>query len=426
MQEKSLFAQNNKLNLNDPEREEWFSNLGFGMFIHWSLDVQLGMVISHSMVGASEEYINRYINDLPKTFNPEKFDANDFAKSAKQAGMNYVVFTAKHHNGFCMYNTSTTDFNILNTPYGKDVTKEIIEAFRSEGLAIGLYFSPDDFYFLYKQGTPISRRREEATASHNEELNDYTKKQMRELMTQYGDVDIVFLDGLDQFAQTELAKICWEINPQVMVTRGVMETPEQKTPESPLPSPWEACYTLGNQWQFRPTNEEYKSANTVINKLIEIRAKGGNLLLNVGPDAQGRFPSEQKGILNEVALWMFINQEAFKDTKPHKIIREGDIWFLKREEPDTYFFFITNQDWEFGKRESFTINSFKAKAGATISLLGHNGKVLEYHPEVDPSPTITNATDGLDISVMRAQRIYNDRTWTNPLVLRVENIKPND
>jgi alpha-L-fucosidase len=325
-----------------------------------------------------------------------------------------------------MYNTSTTDFNILNTPYGKDVTKEIIEAFRSEGLAIGLYFSPDDFYFLYKQGTPISRRREEATASHNEELNDYTKKQMRELMTQYGDVDIVFLDGLDQFAQTELAKICWEINPQVVVTRGVMETPEQKTPESPLPSPWEACYTLGNQWQFRPTNEEYKSANTVINKLIEIRAKGGNLLLNVGPDAQGRFPSEQKGILNEVALWMFINQEAFKDTKPHKIIREGDIWFLKREEPDTYYFFITNQDWEFGKRESFTINSFKAKAGATISLLGHNGKVLEYHPEVDPSPTITNATDGLDISVMRAQRIYNDRTWTNPLVLRVENIKPND
>ena len=135
------------------------------------------------------------------------------------AGMKYVVFTAKHHNGFCMYDTKTTDFSIMNTPYGKDVTKQIVDACRKEGLAVGLYFSPDDFYFLYTQGVLISRTRPEALASHNEELNEYAKKQMKELMTQYGKIDIVFLDGMEQFSKTELAKVCWEIDPDVVVRR---------------------------------------------------------------------------------------------------------------------------------------------------------------------------------------------------------------
>lgn len=205
-------AQEEKpLNLNKPEREKWFNELGFGMFIHWSFDVQLGMVISHSMVGASDDYLERYVNELPKTFNPERFDAEKWAEEAKLSGMKYVVFTTKHHNGFCMFDTKTTDFSIMNTPYGQDITKMIVDAFRKEGLAIGLYYSPDDFYFLYKQGTLISRQRPEALASHNKALNEYAKMQMTELMKQYGKIDIVFLDGLDQFSKTELAKVCWEI-----------------------------------------------------------------------------------------------------------------------------------------------------------------------------------------------------------------------
>jgi alpha-L-fucosidase len=242
-------------------------------------------------------------------------------------------------------------------------------------------------------------------------------------MTHYGTIDIVFLDGLDQFGKTELAKECWRINPEVVVTRGAIETPEQQTPDSPLPSPWESCYTLGDQWQYRPTNDHYKSANNVIKKLIEIQAKGGNFLLNFGPDANGRFPAGQLGVLNEISLWMFINEEAFEQTEPHQPIREGNIWFLKHKENQTLYAFITEDQWKLGERRSFHLSSLKANDNTTISVLGHNGKVLEYHPETDPTPSITNKAEGVEISVMRAQRIYNDRKWPNPIVVKIEEIE---
>ncbi|MEO1011105.1 MAG: alpha-L-fucosidase [Bacteroidota bacterium] len=417
-----LSAQEKPLNLNKPEREAWFTELGFGMFIHWSMDVQLGMVISHSMVGASDDYLDRYVNDLPKTFDPQLFDAKEWARAAKLAGMQYVVFTTKHHNGFCMYDTKTTDFGIMHTPYGKDVTWQVVEAFREEGLAIGLYFSPDDFYFLYKQGTLISRDRKEAIASGNEPLNVYVKEQMRELMTHYGKIDIVFLDGREQYAKTELAKVCWEMDPNVVVTRGAIETPEQETPGTPLPSPWEACYTFGDQWQYRPTNENFKSAGEGIRKLIEIKAKGGNFLLNFGPDELGRFPQEQKGGLNEMALWMFVNKEAFENTVPFKVTNEEDIWFLKKQDENTVYAFVQEENWRLGDRKVFRIESLKANDKTKISVLGHNGIVLEYNPGVDPKPEIKNTKTGVELSVMRAHRIYNDRKWPNPIVVKLENV----
>lgn len=420
----AVYAQEESpLNHNKPEREEWFAGLGFGMFIHWSMDVQLGMVISHSMVGASEQYLDNYVNELPKTFNPVNFDARQWANAAGQAGMKYLVFTTKHHNGYCMFDTRTTDFGIMHGPYGKDVTKMLIEAARQAGLAVGLYFSPDDFHFLYQQGTRISRDRKEALASGNPALNAFVKAQMRELMTQYGDIDIVFLDGREQYAKTELAKVCWEINPDVVVTRGAMETPEQFTPDSPIPSPWEACYTLGNQWQYRPTNEQYKTAKEAILKLIEIRAKGGNLLLNFGPDKLGNFPPEQLAILNEISLWMFINQEAFERTIPHHTVKEANMWFLTSQDKQTVYVFINEENWKLGERKVFHVSQFNATPSSRISVLGHNGKVLEYNPDVDPSPHMKQTNDGIELSVMRAQRIYNDRQWSNPVVVKITGVE---
>ena len=418
-----LTGQEPILNLNKPEREAWFTGHGFGMFIHWSFDVQLGMVISHSMVGASDEYLDRYIHELPKTFNPVDFDADEWVLTAKMAGMNYLVFTTKHHNGFCMYDTKTTDFSIMHTPYARDPTRQLIDASRRHGLAVGIYYSPDDFYFLYDHGIPISRARPEAMASQNPALNAYAKQQMRELMTQYGPIDIVFLDGLEQYGKTELAKLCWDINPDVVVTRGAMETPEQNTPDAPLPSPWEACFTLGEQWQFRPTNETYKSAREVILKLIEIRCKGGNFLLNVGPDARGNFPPEQAAIMNEIALWMFINGEAFKSTRPLSVTHEGNAWFLKAEKTSTVYVFWDEPNWKLGERRELNLMTLTGDATSTISVLGHAGQVLEYQPDIDPAPRIEPTTAGLHLSVMRAQRIYNDRKWPNPLVVKLENVR---
>jgi alpha-L-fucosidase len=144
---------------NKPERLEWFRDLGFGLFIHWSFYSQLGVVIAHSAVGASDDYTKRFFEELPMTFNPKRFDPDEWATLAKLAGFKYVVFTAKHHAGFCMFNTTTTDFSIMNTPYGRDITAEIARAFRDKGIVVGFYYSPDDFYFLYTHGRVISRRR---------------------------------------------------------------------------------------------------------------------------------------------------------------------------------------------------------------------------------------------------------------------------
>ena len=420
-------AQEEVLNLNKPAREAWFTAKGFGLFIHWSFDVQLGMVISHSMVGASADYLDRYVNQLPQTFNPQNFEPSQWARSAKMAGMKYVVFTTKHHNGFCMFDTPTTDFKVTNTPFGRDVTREVIDAFRKEGLAIGIYFSPDDFHFLYRQGTEISRRRPEALASGNPELNEFAKKQMRELMTRYGKIDIVFLDGMEQYAKTELAKVCWKLNPDVVVTRGAMETPEQNIPNKPIPAPWEACFTLGDQWQFRPTNENYKSGTELINKLIEIRGKGGNFLLNIGPDADGAIPAEQAGRLNELALWYFINGEAIEGIEPWTVTREGDIWFTRKKGTNTVYAILTGlPTWQLGERKEFILKSVKGSVNTKVTVLGQNSKVLEYQPDSNPACFYEQTDDGFSISVMRAHRIYNDRKWPNPIVVKLENVLPVD
>ena len=417
----ALNAQEEKvLNLNKPEREQWFSDLGFGMFIHWSMDVQLGTVISHSMVGASDDYLDRYINELPKTFNPVNFDAKQWVSAAKLAGMKYIVFTTKHHNGYCMYDTKTTDFGIMNSPYGRDVTKMIIDECRKAGLAVGVYFSPDDFHFLHEQGTLISRVRDEALPSGNPELTEFIKKQMKELMTQYGKIDIVFLDGIGQYGKTELAKVCWNINPDVVVTRGAIVTPEQETPDGPIASPWEACYTLGDQWQYRPTNEHYKTAKNAILKLVEIRAKGGNLLLNFGPDALGNFPAEQLGILNELSLWTFINKEAIVGTIPHpKKTRQDNLYFLSSRDYKTGYIVIDEDQWEYGKRKVYTLKDFTTTPDSKISVLGHNGIVLEYQKDNDPAPHFEQKGKDVEISVTRSQRIYNDKKWNNPIVVKL-------
>jgi alpha-L-fucosidase len=413
------------LNLNKPARERWFSELGLGMFIHWSFDVQLGMVISHSVVGASTDYMERYFNELPKTFEPTNFQPEKWARMAKMAGMKYVVFTAKHHSGFCMYDTKTTDFNVMNTPFGTDATGEILEAFRKEGLATGIYFSPDDFWYMYDHNREIGRRKPGLMPSDNPDLIEYLKAQTRELMTQYAPIDIVFIDGVDVAANLEIAKICWELNEDVVITRGAMETPEQRIPDKPIPSPWEACITMGDQWQYRPTNETYKNGGDLIQKIIEIRSKGGNLLLNIGPDDEGKIPDIQKGYLNELGLWFFINKEALENVEPWHTIREGDIWFMKKQNENTLFAFITGDPIKIGGRKEILLKSVVATSETRVSVVGHDNKTLEYNPDVNGITTFEQTDEGLKISVFRGQRIYNDRKWPNPIVVRMENVVEN-
>jgi alpha-L-fucosidase len=156
--------------------------------------------------------------------------------------------------------------------------------------------------------------------------------------------------------------------------------------------------------------------------LIQTRAQGGNLLLNVGPTPEGEIPQEQAAILNEVALWMFINEEAMQNIESWYVTREGDIWFTKKQDENTVFIYLTGIDWIYGERKEFLLRSVKSTTETEISVLGHNGRVLEYRPDVDPAPYISESDDGLRISVVRAQRIYNDRKWPNPVVVKLENV----
>lgn len=408
---------------NKPELNEQFMDMGFGIFIHWSMDSQLGSVISHSMVGASEDYVDRYINELPKTFYPNKFDPDEWARLFKLTGAEYVVFTTKHHNGFCMWDTNTTNFNIMNTPYGKDITGMLVKSLRKFGLKVGFYFSPEDFSFIHKQGHLISRKGPMTQTTENEALFEYDKKQLDELFSNYGNIDLAFFDS---FSKKNIVQYVHEKYPNIVVTRGEMNTPEQKIPDGAMAGPWETCMTMGTQWQYKPTNELYKDGTDLIDKLIEIRAKGGNFLLNVGPKPNGEIPIEQEERLREVALWMFVNNEGIKNIRPvPNKIKDGDLWFTQNEKENAVYVFITDQkdDWFKGFRRNYLIKYLKATSETTISVLGQNDKVVEYWPENNPESRFVQHEKSLEISISRAHRLYNNKVWPNPIVVKLTNVE---
>jgi alpha-L-fucosidase len=168
---------------NNPAAVEVFRDRGLGLFIHWGVDGSLGGVISHSLVGASSDYVDRFFKTLPAYFNPDQYRPDDYARLAKLAGFRYVMFTAKHHAGFCMWDTRTTEFSVTHTPYGKDVMGPMITAFRKQGIAIGIYFSPDDFWWLYQHHITINRHVKGVYPQDIPEFMDYTKGQLKELLT---------------------------------------------------------------------------------------------------------------------------------------------------------------------------------------------------------------------------------------------------
>ena len=422
------FAQNDvvndggksNFNLNKPEREEWLRNTGAGLFIHFSIDAQLGIVISHSLVGASDDYVNRFFNELPKTFNPYKFDPYQIAILAKLAGMKYIVFTTKHHSGFCMWDTKTTDFNITKTPYKKDILKEFVDATRAAGLEVGFYFSPEDFNFLYQHHIPISRTNVTMDADTRKAYDDYTRRQCEELMTNYGKIDVLFIDGEPKEVVKET---CWKLRPDILITRGALNTPEQMLPGTKINSPWLSPITIGTAWQYQPTNDRYKSGTQLINLLTEARSKGGSLLLNVGPMANGELPVEQEGRLREMAAWYFINHECIDSVKSWVVSKEDNILFTAKN--DNLYAIITDEpDWKEGERKTFTLHSAKATAATRVSVLGQNNLVMEYKTNVDIACRFKQSPSGWEISVVKTQRIYDDHRWPNALVVKLEHITP--
>lgn len=413
------------VNKNDPAREEWLKDIGFGMFIHWNIDVQLGTVISHSLVGSTETYAEKYINELPATFNPVDWNPEKIVVLAKNAGMKYLVFTTKHHNGFCFWDTESTDFKITNTPYGKDILAGLVEACRKYGLAVGFYFSTEDFVYSYQHGIKDIRRVEhwEKAEPIREKYEAYLQLQTRELMTRFGPVDFFFIDS--EAYREEVKEMVWEMQPGCIITRGAILTPEQFIPGEAITSAWESNMTMGTQWNYKPTNEHYKSGTYLINALIRARARGGSYLLNIGPDQWGNLNEAQQGRLQELAAWNFVNGEAIQNVRPWIVTNEGNIWLARQKEDPTVFAYLTGiTDWKRGDRKSFRLRSIRATENTRISVLGQTGNIVEYMPDVDGTAYVKQTGDSLLISVVRAQRIYNNHQWPNPIVVKLENVEP--
>ena len=424
----TLASKEEMVSRNRPEDLEWLRDAGLGLFIHWSLDSQLGCVISHSLVGASKDYVDRFYEELPKTLNPKKWDFDHLAELARLAGFQYAVFTTKHHNGFCLWDSRTTDFNIMNTPYGKDLVKQYAEAFRKQGIKVGLYFSPEDFRYLRSQGltitrTPLEPYSKEVMEGYRQLLTD----QMTELMTNFGKIDVMFFDGGETMYNEEgesLQQLCmrvaWDLQPGILITRGAIPTPEQQLPGVGVDFAWEGCITLGTAWQYQPTNETYKTGLHVIRLLTETRAKGGSLLLNIGPDANGELCRAQEDIIRELALWHFLNHEAIHNTRPWIITNEDSAWLLRSKDGNALYAVLFDQkDWDRGQRREFLLKSVKASPDTVVEVLGQTGELTEYRPDLDAHTYWEQREDGLHISAMHAQRIYCGIQWRNPLVLKI-------
>jgi alpha-L-fucosidase len=417
----AAFAQPPGRQTNDPAAVELFRDRGLGLFIHWSVDGSLGGVISHSLAGASPDYVERFFSVLPHHFNPDRFQPERWAALAKLAGFEYVMFTTKHHCGFCMWNTDTTPFNVAHTPYRDDITRKLVDAFRKEGISIGFYFSPDDFWWLHQHGITINRHVKGVYPQEIPEFMEYTKRQLHELLTNYGKVDYFFFDGPAE----QLTSYTWQLQPNVVITRGVMETPEQYIPGVPLKGAWEGNLTMGTEWPWKPTNEDYKSGTQLIEILIETRAKGGNLLLNIGPKPDGEIPIEQESRLREIALWNFVNGESLKGVRPWVITNENNVWFTRRKDSNTVYAFLTKmQPWRLGDAKTVTLRSVKATPVTQVSVLGQSDELVEYRPEIKPKTTWKQDENGLHITAYRAQRLYTDRRWPNPVVLKITNVEP--
>ncbi|OMF32121.1 hypothetical protein BK133_14815 [Paenibacillus sp. FSL H8-0548] len=412
---------------NKANKEEEFRDLAFGMFIHWSLDSVMGSTVSHWMCGAEERLIDQFIEDKPKEFNPKYFDADDIADLARQAGMKYMCFTTKHHNGFCMYDTHTTDFNIMNTPFQRDITKEIVEAFRRKSIVPGFYFSPFDFLWNYKKGHEMHFATPEVLPKNNPELMEYNQAQLRELLTNYGDIGLVFFDGPPE----GLKEMVWDIQPECLVTRGEMQTPENNNPTEPMDFAWEACYFMGDSWGYKPYKDNYRSPMELIELLIKTRAMGGNLLLNVAPDSKGRIPKEQEEILREIGLFLFFNQEAIYKVRPWKVLNEGNIWYLKAKDENTVYAFVLGEAWNHGcdfktKMENWkhiTIKGVRATEASQIELVGQTGRVLEHRPDINPKAKWDQDENGLHIQAMLTYRPYDNRQWPYPVAIRITNVE---
>ena len=320
-------------------RLEWWSDARFGMFIHWGIYSQLAR---HEWVKKNERISDADYHKYFEFFNPDLYNPSEWAKKAKAAGMKYAVITTKHHDGFCMFESKYTDYNIMNTPYGKDAIKEWVDAFKAEGLKVGFYYSLIDWHHphytidqVHPQSASTKEEYDRLNVGRNMDIyRQYLKDQVREILTKYGTIDILWLDysfpgefgkGRDDWDAVELVKMVRKLQPNILLNDRAdlkdywggwdFTTPEQFKVQS-WPEidgkkiPWETCQTFSGSWGYYRDELTWKNTRQLLGLLIESVSKGGNLLLNTGPTARGTFDKRADKALTDMGEWMMYNSRS--------------------------------------------------------------------------------------------------------------------
>ncbi len=417
--------------------EEW-QDLKFGLLMHWGTYSQWGIVESWSICAEDEPWCRRnnsnYVEykrdyeNLQTTFNPVNFDPAKWAKAAKNAGMKYVVFTTKHHDGFCMFDTKLTDYRITSpkTPFHSDprsnIAKEVFNAFRAEGLWAGAYFSKPDWhseYYWWPNFATPDRNPNYDISKYPERWENFvqfTQGQIMELTGgDYGKLDILWLDGgqvqklnkdevyryidnIQKMPREEVynyimstgyknskiqsqdirmdelvAKVREKQPGMIVVDRAVYGknqnylTPENRVPDHALPYPWESCIVAGESWSWKP-DAKYISGKEAVHMLVDIVIKGGNLLLNIGPGPQGQWHDEAFELLEEMGSWMQINGEAIYGTRALEPYKEGRVCISKKGENTIYLYYLAENGEKMPSQIGMT--RFSLPKGAKVSMVG--------------------------------------------------------
>jgi len=396
----------------------------FGILIHWGAYSEWGVVESWSLCPEDEGWCVRRgqysadwytykkaYEDIRKTFYPGKFNPEHWAKAAHEAGMKYVVFTTKHHDGFCMFDTKFTDYRITDpaSAFSKNprsnIAREVFNAFRNEGMAIGAYFSKPDWHspdYWWPYFPALDRNVNYDPAKYPERWNSFKKftyNQLDEITREYGKIDILWLDGgqvrpantltdetkpwlgkhvwIQDIDMSAIGKMARQNQPGIIIVdrtvHGEFEnyrTPEQQIPENIPAYPWESCITLCGSWYHTGPGEVYKSANWAIHTLVKIVAKGGNLLLGIGPDKTGEFAPEAYDRLQQIGAWMKVNGEAIYNSRPLAPYQHGNICFTQSKDGKTKYLFYLVKENEALPSSVELPSGFVGKA-TDIMVMGH-------------------------------------------------------
>ena len=326
------------------DRMDWWREARFGLFLHWGIySIPAGEWKGNTTYGewireSAQIPIKQY-DEFVKQFNPVKFNADEWVAMAKNAGMKYIVITSKHHDGFCMFDSKETDFDIMSTPFKRDVLKELSDACARQGMTLCFYHSIMDWH--HPDYLPRRKWESDRTAE-GADMDRYIvhlKKQLKELLTNYGNIGVLWFDGEWEDTWThergkDLYDYLRKLKPNLIINNrvdkgrsgmagmnkgksytGDFGTPEQEIPLTGLPGvDWESCMTMNDNWGYNKNDQKWKSSLDLIRKLIDIASKGGNFLLNVGPTSQGVFPDASIQRLSEMGEWMKMNGESIYGT----------------------------------------------------------------------------------------------------------------